>query len=448
MSKGNPPPSGKRFAVIGAGWAGCSAAVELACAGQDVTIFEASRTAGGRARHVPLDDLSLDNGQHILLGAYSEVLRQMQVVGVDPRQALLRLPLQIRYPKNSGGMEFVAPCLPAPLHLLIALLRARGLAKEDKLALARFSTTARWMEWKLNTDCSVSELLERFDQTDRLYALMWRPLCIAALNTVPEKASAQVFLNVLRDSLGARRAASDMLIPKVNLTELFPGYATRFIEGHGGKVRSGAAVTAIERQGMHWRLAIGGGQLEEDLYDGVIVATQAFQAARLLNGLSDTTRLTTLEHDPITTCYLQYAPDLTLPCPFFALIDRPEHEEWAQFVFDRGQLDSKHSGLLAAVISASSDAIESGKEALIARIGRQLSKVFQRPELAHPRWTKLVTEKRACFTCTPGLARPDNDIGVAGLALAGDYTASDYPATLESAARSGVKAAQLLLATT
>ena len=445
MSKGNSPPSRKRFAVVGAGWAGCSAAVELARAGQDVAIFEASRTVGGRARQVAFDDLSLDNGQHILLGAYSEVLRQMQIVGVDPRQALLRLPLQMRYPKDSGGMEFVAPRLPAPFHLLIALLRAKGLAKEDKLALARFSTTARWMDWKLNTDCSVTELLERFDQTDRLYTLMWRPLCIAALNTVPEKASAQVFLNVLRNSLGARRSASDMLIPKVNLTELFPGYATRFIEYHGGKSRYGAAVTAIERQEMHWRLAIGG-KLEEDLYDGVIIATQAFQAARLLDGLVDTTRLAALEHDPITTCYLQYAPDLTLPYPFFALIDRAEHQEWAQFVFDRGQLDSKHSGLLAAVISASSDAIESGKEALIAQISRQLSKVFQRPELAHPRWTKLVTEKRACFTCTPGLARPDNDVGVAGLALAGDYTASDYPATLEAAARSGVKAAQLLLA--
>jgi predicted NAD/FAD-binding protein len=131
--------SAPRVAVVGGGWAGCAAAVELARAAR-VTLFEAARTLGGRARAVQAKEALLDNGQHIMLGAYDETLALLRRVGVDPKQALLRLPLQMRYPAGAGGwMDFVAPRLPAPLHMLAALLRARGLAREDKLALARFT---------------------------------------------------------------------------------------------------------------------------------------------------------------------------------------------------------------------------------------------------------------------------------------------------------------------
>jgi hypothetical protein len=212
-------------AVIGAGWAGCAAAVELAQAGAQVTLYEAARIAGGRARRIDYQHHALDNGQHILLGAYRDTLRLMRVVGLQPSQLLLRLPLQMRYPSSSDGMDLLAARLPAPLHLLIGVLSAKGLSIADKLAIARFASAARWMGWQLNVDYTVSELLDRFDQTDRLTKLMWRPLCIAALNTPPERASAKVFLAVLRDSLGAGRSASDMLLPRVDLSTLFPDAA-------------------------------------------------------------------------------------------------------------------------------------------------------------------------------------------------------------------------------
>ena len=179
-------------AVIGAGWAGCAAAVELTKKGHSVTLFEAARVAGGRARRVDQHGLPLDNGQHILLGAYRDTLRMMREVGLDPAETMLRLPLQMRYPPDSGGMDFIAPRLPAPLHMAWALFRASGLERADKLALVRFSSAARWMDWQLDTDCSVSELLDRFDQTDRLIQLMWRPLCIAALNTLPNCSAASI----------------------------------------------------------------------------------------------------------------------------------------------------------------------------------------------------------------------------------------------------------------
>lgn len=438
----------RTIAVVGGGWAGCAAAVELARNGHEVILFEAARTLGGRARRVEIEGKALDNGQHIMLGAYRATLDLMRTVGIDPNQALLRLPLQMRYPADSGGMDFMAPRLPAPLHVLVALWRAAGLARADKMALARFTTTARWMEWRLHTDCSVSELLERFDQTERLTRLMWRPLCIAALNTPPQRASAQVFLNVLRDSLGARRAASDMLIPRVDLTALLPQHAAAFVERHGGAIRCGTSVKHIGPDGSSWQLELGGAPgaaSESARFDGVVVATQPRHAAALLAGLIDTGDMTSFDYEPITTCYLQYASGVRLAHAFLALADDAQSGVWGQFVFDRGQLDPAHAGLLAVVVSASSAAIALGQEALATAIAAQLASVLKMPELERPQWTRLISEKRATFSCTPGLQRPLNDTGIKGLAIAGDYTRSEYPATLEAAVRSGVQAAGLIL---
>ncbi len=437
--------------VIGAGWAGCSAAVTLAEAGCRVTLLEASRGLGGRARAIETHGRQLDNGQHILLGAYSDTLRLLRLVGIDPDQALLNLPLQMRYPPGSGGMDFLAPRLPAPLHLALALWRAKGLDRKDKMALARFSSTARWMDWRLYTDCSVAELLARFDQTERLIRLMWRPLCLAALNTPPERASAQVFLNVLRDSLGARRASSDMLLPRHDLSALFPLAACSYVESRGGAVRSGAKARAISAHDGGWKVDVSGAAVGGNwsvFADLVVVATTPPAAAVLLGphtGTDLSERLLSFEYEPISTCYLQYAPATALDLPFYALLDDPANGHWGQFVFDRGQLDITQLGLLAVVISASGDACALGRDALGAAVAAQLASAFGRPDLASPLSIQLITEKRATFACTPALQRPSNDVGLAGLALAGDYTAGDYPATLESAVRSGSAAARALL---
>ncbi|KRB96486.1 hydroxysqualene dehydroxylase HpnE [Duganella sp. Root198D2] len=441
----------KHFAVAGGGWAGFAAAVELARAGHQVTVFEAARTLGGRARRVAFEGRELDNGQHIMLGAYSESLRIMRAVGVDLRSAVLTLPLQMRYPLGGDGMDFLAPRLPAPLHVGIALLRARGLAREDKMALARFTTTARWMDWRLNNDCSVAELLQRFDQTPRLVTLMWRPLCLAALNTPPERASAQVFLAVLRDSLGARRAASDMLLPRADLSALFPDAAAAWLQAKGNTIHLGAKVTALRAAAGSWRVEASGAAVGGDWsgnFDGVVLAASSSAAIALVEGMPGfaelASRLAAFEPEPITTCYLQYAPGTRLEIPFLALVDDPASQRWGQFVFDRGQLDARQDGLFAVVISASSDAAGLPQDVLTAAVAAQLAADLRRPEFAQPAWSKVITEKRATYACTPGLMRPANETPAKGLVLAGDYTAGDYPATLEMAVRSGVQAARLL----
>lgn len=436
----------RRVAVVGGGWAGCVAAIELARKNCTVELFESARILGGRARRVELNGMALDNGQHIMLGAYRETLRLLRTVGIDLGKAFLTLPLQMRYPADSGGMNFIAPRLPGPLHMLAGLLRATGLNRDDKLSLARFSTTARWMDWRLDQDCSVAELLARFDQTDRLTRLMWRPLCIAALNTPPERASAQVFLAVLRDSLGARRAASDMLIPRTDLSTLFPEHAATFVRQHGGTVRTGTSVHSICHDNAGWRIAVSGDGSKEALpvFDAVVVATQAAHAAALIEAIPNVPPIPAFAYEPITTCYLQYEPGIRLARPFFALLDDEESSRWGQFVFDRGWLDVGQAGLLAVVVSASSQAIALGHDVLARSIGAQLAEAFHNPRFASPLWTKVVSEKRATFSCTPALLRPSNETGIEGLVLAGDYTASEYPATLEAAVRSGMRAAALL----
>ncbi|MES2041792.1 MAG: hydroxysqualene dehydroxylase HpnE [Pseudomonadota bacterium] len=446
----------KSVAVIGAGWAGCAAACELAQQGATVTLLESSRHLGGRARGVTVHGHELDNGQHILLGAYTQSLRLMRLVGVDTETALLNLPLQMVYPALEDGMSFIAPRLPAPLHLLLALIKSSGLSFADKMALARFSSTARWMGWRLNEDCSVIELLERFDQTPRLCRLMWIPLCIAALNTPPERASAQVFLNVLRDSLGARRAASDMLIPRLDLSNIFPEKAAEFVGAHGGQVLPAhTATNLLQNENGKWQIQLkqveAHAEAQLPLYDAVVLACDFANADRLLSTLPTKDQaaplpaLSYFNYEPITTCYLQYAPDVRLSRPMLALLDDAGQKKWGQYVFDRGQLQPDQAGLLAVVVSVSQAATEIDRHELAMDIAAQLAQSLGMPELAQPLWHQCISEKRATFSCTPSLSRPDNRTRYPGLYVAGDYTKGDYPATLEGAVRSGIAASQAVL---
>jgi predicted NAD/FAD-dependent oxidoreductase len=184
-------------------------------------------------------------------------------------------------------------------------------------------------------------------------------------------------------------------------------------------------------------------------FDAVVLATPASQSAALVRAVPGTealaARLDAFDYEPISTVYLQYEAGLRLPLPFCALLDQPDHGAWGQFVFDRGQLDPGQDGLLAVVVSAAGAAAELGQDTLAEGIAAQLAAAFGQPALAQPRWNRVLTEKRATFACTPGLVRPANATGLAGLLLAGDYTAGDYPATLEMAVRSGRAAARLLL---
>ena len=210
----------------------------------------------------------------------------------------------------------------------------------------------------------------------------------------------------------------------------------------GGAVHTGVNIGAIEQVGTQFRLQAG--EQQHGPFDAVVVASGAPSTASLLAPLGETDLATMLDqftYEPITTVYLQYAASTVLDLPFYALADRAEIGHWGQFVFDRGQLDAAQAGLFAVVISTAAAAAEMDRKDLAAAVAAQLAAVLGKAECAAPVWTQVITEKRATFACTPGLVRPATATSIAGLAMAGDFTAGDYPATLESAVRSGVQAA-------
>lgn len=182
-----------------------------------VEAFEASRVLGGRARATQIHGFTVDNGQHILVGAYTETLRLMGAVGANPEVLLRRTPLRFEFPD-----EFLlsAPSIPvpAPLHTAFALLLAKGLDWREKWAAIRLMQGLQAAKFRIEPDSTVTEWLDRNETPSRQRRFLWEPLCIAALNTPADRASAQVLANVLRDSLAGTSAASDMLLPQVNLS--------------------------------------------------------------------------------------------------------------------------------------------------------------------------------------------------------------------------------------
>ncbi|MBI5429057.1 MAG: FAD-dependent oxidoreductase [Nitrosomonadales bacterium] len=464
--------------VIGGGYAGMAAAAELASRNIPVTVFESAQQLGGRARGVYYNDTRLDNGQHLLLGCYRETLRMIELVGGDIDQDFLRLPLQLDL---HDQFSLRAPRLPAPLHLLIALLSAQGLTWSERIKAASFMLTLRNANFRLDqlplpqagegrgeglSDITVSALLAQHKQDADLTFKLWEPLCIAALNTPIQKASAHVLLNVLRDALNQSRADSDMLLPRIDFTALFPQRAASFVERRGGKVHTSCGVEAIrsledefeiittpsavrpEPVEGHSSVHVSTGSTRtEDVsrsyrFSHVICAAPPVVAAKLLRpiaGLANTVaQIDALEHQPIYTLYLQYPAHVTLPHPMIGL-----HRRISQWLFDKGQIAGQH-GLLAAVISAEGIHQELSQDELAQKVIAELRDEFGIAE--QPQWFKVIAEKRATFCCSPNLQRPAQQTALPRLLLAGDYTAGDYPATLEGAVMSGVRCADLIRA--
>lgn len=424
-----------RVAVVGAGWAGLSAAASLADHGIPVTVFEASRSLGGRARRVSIDGADLDNGQHMLIGAYRETLALMRKVGADPGKLFLRLPLELRF---ADGFHLRAPRLPCPLNLLAGLLGARGLSLAQGLAAIRFMAHLQRSAFRIEPDRSVAVLLETNGQSGALRRYLWEPLCISALNTSPANASAQVFANVLRDGLTGARANSDLLLPRADLGQLLPEPAAAFITARGGSIEMGVAVRRVTRDETAFRL-----DDRQQRFSHVIIACAPQHASTLLGGFPELENarrtIDALQYEPIFTCYLRYPDPVRLPSPMLGLAGPV-----SQWVFDRGRL-SGQSGLLAVVISATGTHEGLSQQELAARIHAELKAAL--PGLPEPLWTKIIGEKRATFSCRSALVRPAAATPVRGLYLAGDYTASDYPGTLEAAVRSGLFAARSIAST-
>lgn len=403
-----------RVAVIGGGWAGIAAAVELTAGGHAVTLFEAGRVLGGRARGVNIAGRQVDNGQHILLGAYRDTLELMRRVGVVPECVLDRRLLQV---VDGSGFCLRLPRLPAPFNVAWGLLTTRGVGLSEKLRTAWWMEGVKQRRFRLEPDLTVAQWLNAAGQTGMLRHHLWEPLCLAALNTPAEQASAQLFANVLRDSLGSsRRGDTDLLLPRVDLGQLLPAPAGKWLQDQGAVLRLGHRVKHITTDND--RVAI-----DNERFDAVIIATAPQHMADLWpDAASD------FCFEPIATVYLQFREQRELlPFPLLNLLGK--HGQW---VVDRGQ------GLLACVLSGHGDWEALPDEELAAALRNELG--MNEP----PAWLRVIREKRATFSARPALLRPDFRTSHPRIVLAGDYTWADYPATLEGAVRSGLRAAHWL----
>ncbi len=420
--------------IIGGGYSGMAAAAVLSARGIPVTVFESARQLGGRARGVPHESTKLDNGQHILLGCYRHTLGLIERTGGNVAQDFVRLPLQLTL---HDRFELSAPHLPAPLHLLAGLFTAKGLALAQRFAAARFMLAMRRIKFRLPHDKCALDLLRAHGQDAELIRLLWEPICISALNTPVRMASAQILLNVLRDSLSGARTDSEMLFPRLDFTALFPARAADYIAQRGGLVRTSCGVHAIKPCGDGIELATPEGTHR---FSHVICAASPANAARLLRAVPSlelvATQIENLTFQPIYTLYLQYPDHISLPQPMLGL-----GGGFAQWLFDRGRISGQR-GLISAVISAEGGHESLTHEQLAHSVTQELQE--QLGIIETPFWSQVIAEKRATFTCAPDLIRPGHITPQAALLLAGDYTAGDYPATLEGAVMSGIRCAEAI----
>ncbi|MFA6040536.1 MAG: hydroxysqualene dehydroxylase HpnE, partial [Methylophilus sp.] len=372
-----------------------------------------------------------------LLGAYSETLNLLQLAGIDEKLNLKRLPLSLVVHDLLKSPSFslnAHPRLPAPLHILIGLLSAQGVTLAEKFSAIRFMAWMRLKQFKLTQDQPLAVLLQAHQQSAKFIQFLWEPLCLAALNTPLKLASAQVFLNVLRDSFAQDKNDADVLLARCDLSSLISAPLAQYISANNGEINTGTTVTNIEANADGYQV-----QSNENTtnFNHVIIACGPHQLKSFNEFLPKlAASVAHLQYQAITTVYLQYSPTAKLAQPMLGLVN-----SLSQWVFDRGQICGQ-AGLMAVVISAHPALVQSQAQ-LAELVAAELLTIFS--DLGQPLWHKVITEKRATFSCNSALKRPANITPYPHLYLAGDYTAGDYPATIEGAVRSGIQAANHIL---
>jgi squalene synthase HpnD len=441
------PPAPKKVVVLGAGYAGLAAATELLLRGHDVTLVEARALLGGRAHSFPDAKTGqlLDNGQHIFMGCYHETLDLLRQLGVDDR---LYSPPRLAVPfLSTHGRSSLAATLPAPLHLFSALLGFGELNAADKMSAVRLALRLRFGQEPFPNE-TVQAWLSRWKQTPNIIRALWEPLCIAALNEPVATASAKLFATVIRRSFLAGAADSTILLSKVGLSELFAPEARQLLEMCGGSLHLQAPVSGLRFEGPLLREIV--------LSDGTLLQPQAVVSAlpwHVLRGLlpaeSGLARACREIGDaPIVSLHL-WMDRPVLEEPFVGLLDSPVH-----WVFSRDHIhgaDPKQTGhVITAVVSGARDLIDKSGAELEELTLRELSRFLPEVREARVLHRMVYKARSATFAATPATEplRPGPRTDWNNFWLAGDWTATGLPATIEGAVLSGRRAAEALDGTT
>ncbi len=428
-----------QIAIVGAGWAGLAAAITAAQKGHQVTLLEASKFWGGRARSIQThfeDYPLLDNGQHILIGAYQKTLSMMQIVGIDLEKAFWRKPLDLRYADGSG---LSLPNKPFPLNLLQGIAFNSSWSAVDKWQLLTSAWQWQRMHFECAEDLTVADLCKKM--TPPVWQDLIEPLCVSALNTPANEASGKVFLRIMKDALFGPVGSSDLLLPRLDLGQLFPNAAIKWLEKNGASCQSGQRIESIVDSDITCSKAPRW-QLGKHQFDHLVIATPAWDAAHLLEKFNAAWASTArqLKHETIATVYVQGPLGFKLPLPMLAL--RTSQGSPAQFAFDRGQIytEAGTPGLLAFVVSANKLSKEDVTHQVMGQLSALLIQLGQDAlRIEAFKVIQTVVEKRATFACIPNLKRPSAR-PCQGITVCGDYVEGPYPATLEGAIISGIQA--------
>ena len=414
--------------IVGGGWSGLAAAVRLLEKGESIHLVESAKQLGGRARNVDWNAQTIDNGQHLLIGAYQRTLKLLQDLGADESRLFQRLPLNITiHHPHFGDLKLADTLhLPWPLSLAIKTWQLNGFAVFVQIFRLIFNARSQ----KKSDDISVKAWLEQQKQSRRLIEQLWEPLCLATMNTPLSEASANLFAHVLLETFRQRDYA-DFLIPQVPLGDTLPAYAERYIQQQGGQISLQTRIKSlvIHNNKVTAALTDNGQTIEAD---NIIIATGPHTSQQLLGKYWVAKDASS---HPIVTVYLQCASDIHLRSPMLGLSGTT-----SQWIFDRGD------GLLAVVISGPGSHLKLTNEKLIEHVVNELldANIVQPSEFIRG---YVIREKRATFRSTVDVCsdRPTTCSPVDGLYLAGDIINNLYPATLEGAVINGEKAAELIM---
>ncbi len=441
--------------VIGAGVAGLSAAVRLADVGFAVTVLERAPRGGGRASVFTDRETGerVDNGQHVLFGCYRETYAFLDRIGaahLAPLQPQLSLAMA-----RDDGRQFTLTCpsLRPPWHLVAGVMRWRALSLVDRLAILRVGGViqrarrrgALAVAHDVPQEWTVSRWLAAHGQTQGLREWLWHPLAFAALNQSPDAAAAAPFVRIVAELFGPRVEDSAVGLARVPLDDLFVTPAVRAIESLGGTVRFKTEAQVVVNDDARVRgVRTADGDIAADI---VVSAVPWFAFGDLWPAgpppaIADVAiRASQMESSPIVTVNL-WLDGPVLPQPFVGFARGPMH--WA---FDKHAIVGESAQHLSIVSSGAVDLVNRDNAAITAAAVAQLSAALPTMRARRVLRSVVVREHRASFSLAPGgPARPGATTPIAGFYLAGDWTDTALPATIEGAALSGRIAADAIVA--
>lgn len=427
--------------IVGGGWAGLSTAIELSHHKIAVTLIDSNQQLGGRGRTITINNMDIDNGQHLLIGAYSETLRLLKLMGQQESDLFDRQPTLLHSRTHKlPGFRLALPRIAAPLNFLLGLLSAKGFSIKEKMAILQLCLMLNRCDFSIDRDQNLSAWLEKNGQTKKITQQFWRPLCLAMLNTPIDIASSKVFLRVLKDSFTLKRDYSDFLFAKHNIGLLFPQPAEHYLEKNGTTLITGERVKAIKQTTETTFIVQTNDRSIKTQH--IVLAMPPKQCLRLIENISALAplhkQLECFKTSPITTIYLHYPKHVSLGQDMLGISGG--QLEW---LVDRST--SKQAGIIAGIISGPGSHMRLSKETLAKKAIVEIATLF--PHWPEPLQVSVVREKRATFLCEAGVNqyRPKNKTAIPNLWLAGDHTDTGYPSTLEGAVRSGVACSQEIL---